>query len=268
MQIRTKSRLARRLFLDRDIERFRQQLLHLQPLLVDRSPTRSGALAEFDLATERLISQVFGETSELLEAYEYAKLGEAASLVNLPEEAQEHGAHDVERESLQQRKRVLDSCISELEALRDFKARTHPRVADYMTATIRTIGIDATLREAAMLLEKWGVGSLLVTNGSRYVGIITDTDLSRKAVARGLDPSATSINTCMTKPVISVEQNEPITAAIGLMKEHGIRHLVVTKDGMVLGVLSVSDIVRYYSDVVPMLRTLAGLTENGSPGGM
>jgi hypothetical protein len=56
-------------------------------------------LAELDIACEGVISQVFGESSEFMEAYEYAKLGEAASLVNLPEEAQENGAQDIEGEA-------------------------------------------------------------------------------------------------------------------------------------------------------------------------
>jgi len=94
MHKRTNTRLVRGLFLDRDIERMRQQLALIQPFLSRRKPTTS--LAEFDGAAERLIGRVFGETSELLEAYEYAKLGEAASLVNAPEEAQESGAHNIE----------------------------------------------------------------------------------------------------------------------------------------------------------------------------
>jgi hypothetical protein len=120
MQKAVNSRLARGLFLDRDIERFRQQLDRLAPWL-GRHRSAS-ALEEFDLPAEQLISQVFGPASDLLEAYQYAKLGEAAGLVNLPEEAQENGAQDVHGESLQQRKRVLESCISQLEALRNHRA--------------------------------------------------------------------------------------------------------------------------------------------------
>lgn len=258
MQKAMKTRLARGLFVDRDVERFRQQLARFQPLLSRRSTV--GSLEEFDLATERLIGRVFGEASELLEAYEYAKLGEAASLVNLPEEAQESGVHDIPREALHQRKRVLESCVSELEAIR--ASREGPngsrglfraRVADYMSHDVRSVHKDAVIKEAARLLQKWKVGSLLVDDGLRYIGIITDTDLSRKAVARGLDPLATTVKTCMSKPVVTIEDNEPITAAISLMKLKAIRHLAVTEDGTIVGVLSVSDLLRAYSE-------LAGLT--------
>ena len=261
MQRSLKTRLARGLFVERDIERFRQQLARFQPLLSRRST--AGSLEEFDLATERLIGRVFGEASELLEAYEYAKLGEAASLVNLPEEAQESGVHDIPREALHQRKRVLESCISELDAIRSYREGPNgsrglawARVADYMSHDVRSVHKDATIKEAGRLLQKWKVGSLLVDDDLRYIGIITDTDLSRKAVARGLDPLTTTVKACMSKPVVTIEDNEPITAAISLMKQKAIRHLAVTEDGTIIGILSVSDLLRAYSE-------LAGLTLEG-----
>ena len=265
MQKTMKGRLARGLFLDRDIVKLREQLAQIQRLLPLQHHLSAAALTEFDAATERVISDVFGEASDFSEAYEYAKLGEAASLVNLPEEAQEHGAQDVERESLQQRKRVLDSCISQLEELRTIRIASNPRVGDYISTDLRSIGMDATLQDAARLLQKWNVGSLLVLNGSRYVGVITDTDLSRKAMAEGFDAGGTAVAACMTKPLISMDHAESMTRAVDLMRAHGIRHVAVTKDGMVIGVLSISDIVRYYSETVPALRHLAGLTDNGSP---
>jgi signal-transduction protein with cAMP-binding, CBS, and nucleotidyltransferase domain len=264
MQKALKAHLARGLFLDRDIAKFREQVAQIQPLLSRQNRISASSLSEFDAATERVISDVFGEASEFSEAYAYAKLGEAASLVNLPEEAQEHGAQDLERESLQQRKGVLDSCISQLEKLRTVKTVTDFRVGHYVSTDLRSIGVDATLRDAARLLKKWNVSSLLVLNGTHYVGVVTDTDLSRKAMADGLDPSSTAVGVCMTKPLISIEHNDPVINAVDLMREHGIRHVAVTKDDMVIGVLSVSDVVRYYSETVPALRHLAGLTDNGS----
>jgi signal-transduction protein with cAMP-binding, CBS, and nucleotidyltransferase domain len=153
---------------------------------------------------------------------------------------------------------VLESCISELEARRTPQA-TQKRVSEYMSDTIRSVHVEASLKEAGRLLQKWKVGSLLVDDGMRYIGIITDTDLSRKAVARGFDPSSTTVKTCMTKPIVSIEDTESIAAAVGLMKTKGIRHLAVTEDGTIIGVLSVSDVLRYYGDVVPVLHDLAGL---------
>jgi hypothetical protein len=100
--------------LDRSIQRLRKQLADLAPYLGKGKPTRS--LEEFDLETEHVIADLLGETSELLEAYEYAELGEAAGLVNMPDQAPEGRGMDGERQRLLQRSRVLESCVSELEA--------------------------------------------------------------------------------------------------------------------------------------------------------
>jgi len=239
------------LFVQRDIDRLKKRLTEFQPFLSRRKATQS--LADFDQATEQLLARIFGGASEMLEAYEYAKLGEAASLVNLPEEAQESGARDVERESLQQRKRVLESCVTQLETMGDRRNANGPlagtTVADYASTTVRSVHKDMSLKEAGRMLLKWKVGSLLVDDNRRYVGIITDTDLSRRGVARGLDPNSTTVMTCMSKPVVSIEDSEPLADAIALMKQKGIRHLAVTADGTIIGVLSVSDILRAYSDL-------------------
>jgi CBS domain-containing protein len=239
---------------DRDIDLLKQQLVRFQPFLSRKLSGQS--LDDFDQAAERVICRVFGASSEMLEAYEYAKVGEAASLVNLPEEAQESGARNIDRESLQQRKRVLESCITELEAIRPAAGRSGEggamagaTVADYMSSDVRSVHKDAPLKEAGRLLSKWRVGSLLVDDDRRYVGIITDTDLSRKGVGRGLDPTATPVKTCMSKPVITIEDSEPLAAAIARMKAKGIRHIAVTEDGTIVGVLSVSDILRAYAEL-------------------
>jgi CBS domain-containing protein len=259
MQRRITTKLARGLFIDRNVGLLRQQLAKFQPFLSRRATSLS--IEEFDQATERLISRVFGESSEMLEAYQYAKVGEAASLLNLQEEAQESGSHDTYRESLQQRKRVLESCTLELDALRPSASKRSgalagATVADYMSKDVRSVHRDASLKEAGRLLSKWKVGSLLVDDDRRYIGIITDTDLSRKGVGRGLDPNTTPVKACMSKPVITIEDSEPLATAVALMKAKGIRHIAVTEDETIVGVLSVSDILRAYTD-------LAGLGAEG-----
>jgi len=121
------------------------------------------------------------------------------------------------------------------------------RIADYMSRTISSVDIDATLKETGRLMEQWQVSCVLVRNGQRYVGTVTDADLSRKAVAKGLNPLSTTVNTCMTKPLISVDETEQMSVAIELMKKHGLRHLGVTNGETVIRILSASGAVRYCS---------------------
>lgn len=237
--------------LERYIERFKRQLAKFQPFLSRKRGNSS--LEDFDEAAEDLIAQIFGAASDELEAYLYAKNGESALL---PEEAQESGAHDLDRESLHQRRQVLESCLADLELRRRLQRKRQSAqesngtlrgtVEDYMSHEVRSIHRAATIKEAGRLLQKYKVGSLLVDDGSRYIGIVTDSDLSRKAVAKGLDPNTTTVMACMSKPVVSIEETEPLDEAVALMKEAGIRHLAVTADRTIIGVLSLSDVVRAY----------------------
>jgi len=122
-------------------------------------------------------------------------------------------------------------------------------VAEYMAPDVRSIHVDKSLKDACRMFRKWNVGSLLVDDGRRYIGIITERDLCRKAVAQEMDPAVTPVKACMTKSVISIEDDEPIVEAVKLMREKGVRHLAVTEDNTIIGMLSISDLLRYYSGV-------------------
>jgi CBS domain-containing protein len=254
MAVRTtpsKSRVS----LDRSIERMRKQLTEFGPFLGKGKQTRS--LEEFDLETERLIEDLLGQASNLLHAYEYAELGEAAGLVNMTDEAPEGTGMDSDRQSLLQRGRVLESCVAELEARRSAEPKKAkightligPQIAEHMSTEIRRVTQDASLREAGQLMQQWKLGSLLVTNSQSYVGVITDSALAREVVANGLDPKTTVVKTCMRTPVVAIEGGRPIIEAVRKMKEQATRHLAVTQDGQIIGMISVSNILRYYSGV-------------------
>jgi predicted transcriptional regulator len=250
MPRKAKVDIARGLSLDRHIDELRQKLSALQSVASRRKPAVS--LEQFDEEAEALISQVFGSCSDQLEGYQYAKLGE----VRLEsEQDQDKAARDTDREGVQQRKLVLDSCLAQLvvkKASRPNIAKgsgdqlNGKKVADYTSPDVRSVHRSASIKEAGRLLQKWKVGSLLVDDGSRYIGIITDTDLSRKAVAKGLDPNTTTVTACMTKALVTIEDSEALSEAVALMKKNGIRHLPVTEDGTIIGVLSVADLLRAY----------------------
>jgi CBS domain-containing protein len=253
MPKRVRTGLMRSDILERYIERFKQQLVRFQPVLSRKRGAVS--LEDFDEAAEDLISQVFGAASDEAEAYLYAKTGESALL---PEEAQESGMHNVELASLQQRRQVLESCLADLELRRrqqisrqgDRKGKGEERtlVKDYMSHGVRSIHRSATIKEAGKMFQKYNVGSLIVDDGSRYIGIITDYDLSRNAVAKGLDPALAAVTACMSRSIVTIEEDEPLSEAMSLMKKHAIRHIPVTADGTIIGVLSASDLLRALED--------------------
>ncbi|MGQ0810802.1 MAG: hypothetical protein ACT4OO_06205 [Nitrospiraceae bacterium] len=73
------------------------------------------ALAEFDTEAEELLTSTFGAANRQIETYKYATLAEAATLVNLPEAAQEASAQDLPKKAIQQRRQVLEGCLTELQ---------------------------------------------------------------------------------------------------------------------------------------------------------
>ena len=240
--------------LDQNIENLRQQLGKLKDHIMSHKPTSS--IEEFDLATEDLIIKTFGNASMMVEAYAYAQLGEAGGLVNLTSEAPEGISQNTERESLLQRQRVLESCVADLEARRAemnrgarSKKSTGPRVADYMSKHVKSLHVDATLKEAAVLFQQAKIGSALIEGADGYIGSITETELTREVVAAGVDPSTTRVKTCMREPLLTIESSDPIVDAVRLMKEKATRHVAVTENGTIIGVISVSDVIRYYSGI-------------------
>jgi signal-transduction protein with cAMP-binding, CBS, and nucleotidyltransferase domain len=74
--------------------------------------------------------------------------------------------------------------------------------------------------------------------------------LTSEVVASGTDATTTTVKTCMREPLVTIETSDPIVEAVRLMKEKGTRHLAVTESGRIVGVVSVSDVLRYYSGVV------------------
>ena len=254
METRTSSKSEREGALDKDITRLRQQLNVLKNfLLSEPSPE---VLLAFDSAMEDILEDVFGSSSPLLPTYEYAQVGEAAGLMNLPDTGTEEAATNSQRETIRQRQRVLESGIAELEARRaalEQEARKGPaqgpRVSEYMTKSLKAVPMEATLREVGQSMQKWKIGSVLVQSGDEFVGYITETELAREVVGGGTDPATTTVKTCMREPIISLETSDALVEAVRLMKEKATRHLAVAESGKLVGVISASDVLRYYSGV-------------------
>jgi malate dehydrogenase (oxaloacetate-decarboxylating) len=117
-------------------------------------------------------------------------------------------------------------------------------VKDYMTKFLQ-IKQEMLVQDAAALMEKQGTGSALVLKGSKPVGIITERDLLRKVVARGLDPARLKVGEIMSSPLLTISMDEKITAASLLMDKKNIRRLAVTNEkGEIIGKVTAHGIAR------------------------
>jgi signal-transduction protein with cAMP-binding, CBS, and nucleotidyltransferase domain len=118
-----------------------------------------------------------------------------------------------------------------------------------MTATLKTIQHDATIQEAACRMRDERIGSLLVEREGHIVAIVTETDIVRKASARGVDLAKEKIESIMTAPIAFIELQRTPQDAHDMMGDLGIRHLAVTDKGRIVGVLSVRDLLIYFKSV-------------------
>ena len=102
----------------------------------------------------------------------------------------------------------------------------------------------ATVLEAAQLMNEHHIGSVVVTKGSKLVGIFTERDVMRRIVAEGRDPAKTPVSDVMT---VSVACATPLTAyeeMCTVMREQRIRHLPVVDGDKVIGMISIGDLNR------------------------
>ena len=105
------------------------------------------------------------------------------------------------------------------------------------------IAPEATVYDAACVMNEHRVGSLLVMDGSRLIGIFTERDILQRIVAQRRDPLATRVGDVMTGEVACCRLHTTLDEARGVMKNRRIRHLpVVDEEGCVLGLVSIGDL--------------------------
>ncbi len=108
---------------------------------------------------------------------------------------------------------------------------------------------DVSVKTAAEMMRDNGIGSIFITSGEEIIGILTDTDLVRRVVAAGADPLTTTVEQIMSAPIASIEGNRTLLDANDLMAKQHIRHLGITKDGKMAGMISVRDLVVFLTNL-------------------
>jgi signal-transduction protein with cAMP-binding, CBS, and nucleotidyltransferase domain len=120
-------------------------------------------------------------------------------------------------------------------------------IDDYMISIVPSIDIDSSVQEAAMFMTANNIGSLLVKKFDEYVGIVTETELARKVLGKGLNRESIGVEEVMTSPVFSMDRYLPVEEANRFMHKNKIRHLRVTEEDKIVSILSMKDLVAYFS---------------------
>jgi CBS domain-containing protein len=109
---------------------------------------------------------------------------------------------------------------------------------------VHSIRADQTVFEAIAQMDALHVGGLIVKDGARVVGIITERDYLRKVILRGRSSKETTVETIMTRDLVSVTPEDSVEDAMRLMTEKRCRHLPVFRDGELDGIVSIGDLVK------------------------
>ena len=114
-----------------------------------------------------------------------------------------------------------------------------------MAKNIVTVEKQATVSEVASLMTSKNVGCILVIDkeNNEYIGIITERDIVRKVVAKGVDANSYMVKGVMSSPLVTIESSKTIFEAGDLMDQKKVRHLGVTENGDLVGVVSIRDLI-------------------------
>lgn len=115
-------------------------------------------------------------------------------------------------------------------------------------STVFSVSPTATIAEAVAEMNRHRVGSVLVLDGGRLVGIFTERDVLRRVVGAGIDPRTKLVADVMTSGVITISPAATLEDTMVLFTEKRCRHLPVIEDGKLRGAISIGDITRWVAD--------------------
>jgi CBS domain-containing protein len=129
---------------------------------------------------------------------------------------------------------------------------------DLAVREVETVSVEATLAECAKRMRHAHVGCVVVAEPAgaalKPLGIVTDRDIVVEAVAPGLDPATLTAGDVMSRPLATVARDDDLLDALARMRERGVRRLVVVDgDGLLVGLVSVQDVLRAVAQQVDAL---------------
>ena len=120
------------------------------------------------------------------------------------------------------------------------------QLKEIMTPEVERMQKDLTVQEVAQKMKTLDVGLIPVYNDDRLVGMITDRDITIRAVAEGRDPSKTPVNAVMTPEVVYCYEDQTIDDAVKVMEEQQIRRLIIlNRDKRLVGIVSLGDLATH-----------------------
>jgi signal-transduction protein with cAMP-binding, CBS, and nucleotidyltransferase domain len=139
----------------------------------------------------------------------------------------------------------------------EIRFETRVPIRDVMNSKLTTIGIGATVAKAAKAMCDDQVGSVIILDHNKPIGIVTEEDIACKVVAKDLKPSTVHVNDIMSTPLITVSADKTAGDAARMMVKHKVRRLpVIDERHKVIGIVTVRDLLAVSNEQNDLLMDL------------
>jgi len=140
------------------------------------------------------------------------------------------------------------------------------KVGDVMVKEVISIDENATVKEAAEIMNKFEIGCLIAIRKGKAMGIITERDLLKRVVAEAKDATNTKVKDVMSSPLVVVEPGMDLEEAVKLMFQMKIKKLPVVDGKRLVGLVTLTDIARFQPQIIRILKQLS--TSQAAPKSM
>jgi CBS domain-containing protein len=137
---------------------------------------------------------------------------------------------------------------------------------DVMTPDVEVIAPEATLQQAAVKMRRLNIGPLPVCDGDQLVGMLTDRDITVRAVAEGCDPTTTTVREAMTPDLAYCFEDQTVEDAVQMMERYQIRRLpILNRTKRLVGMVSLGDLAASSGNERRVGETLKQVSEPAEP---
>jgi CBS domain-containing protein len=137
------------------------------------------------------------------------------------------------------------------------KSNVTLKVEDVMTREVITVDENATVKEAAEIMDKKEISCLIALRKGRAVGIITERDLLKRIIVEAKNPEKTNVGKVMSSPLEVVAVGTDLERALRLMFRKKIKKLPVVENDSILGLVSLTDIARCQPTIITLLKSFS-----------
>jgi len=132
-------------------------------------------------------------------------------------------------------------------------------VRDIMSVDVKTVKANSSVEEVVRKMNEFGLGSIIVVQGNKPVGIITKGDVLTKIVQEGLNPSEVTAEQIMSTPLITIEENVAVEEAAKMMTKKKVKNLPVVQGEELIGIVTATDIVSSEPQLVSLLQYMSNI---------